>query len=191
MRAPCCGLHCFIYAHAYPKHKTYQIASLQYDATRITETTHTITVYENTNVTHGKTKKTLQCRNYAKHKGKDTITKHMSPQRTRHIQNYNTHINTLNPTYPIQKDTNTRHITYTKQIIRNIKQYIHAKAQTIQRCKQNQKHVKQWNMYKHQRENNACLMSAHKYYDRGLSVYKNRASTIKSKCFNRSNKCAT
>ena len=106
-------------------------------------------------------------------------------------ENTPTHINTLNPTYPIQKDTNTRHITYTKQIIRNIKQYIHAKAQTIQRCKQNQKHVKQWNMYKHQRENNACLMSAHKYYDRGLSVYKNRASTIKLKCFNRSNKFTT
>ena len=106
-------------------------------------------------------------------------------------ENTPTHINALMPTYPIQKDPKTRHITYTKQIIRSITQYIHAKAQTIQRCKQNQKHVKQCNIYKHQRENNACLMSAHKYYDRGLSVCKNRASTRKSKCFNQSNKFTT
>ena len=101
-----------------------------------------------------------------------------------------THISTLKPTYPNQKDTKPRHITYTKQDIQKIKEYIMAKPQTLKRCKHNQKHSTN-RICKHQRKNNACLMSTHNYFDRELSVYKNRASTIKSKCFNRSNKFTT
>ena len=109
------------------------------------------------------------------------VNKHVKGKHTNTYKRTQAHIpnpeGPKNKTYYIHKTNHTEHHT------------IHTcKAQTIQRCKQNQKHVKQCNIYKHQRENNACLMSTHKYFDRVLSVYKNRAATIKSKCFNRSNR---